>query len=67
MVFSAEAWLVAAVLESLETTFNICFDFVGELWWEVLGVIFVSPETVSYPEGSGREFQGMEYPFFLFN
>ena len=32
MVFSVEACLVSAVLKSLETTFNICLDIVGNFW-----------------------------------
>ena len=31
MVFFVEACLVSAVLKSLDTTFNICLDIVGEL------------------------------------
>ena len=60
MVFSVEAFLVSAVLKSLETTFNICLDIVGELWWTSFTCNFRPPETFSYPDGSGREFKDME-------
>ena len=36
MVLSVEAFLISAVLKSLETTFNICLDIVGELSGQVL-------------------------------
>ena len=60
MVFSVEACLVSFVLKSLEPTFNICLDIVGELWWTSFTCHFRPPETVSYPDGSGREFEDME-------
>ena len=41
MVFSVEAFLISAVLKSLETTFNICLDIVGEIGRQVLRVISV--------------------------
>ena len=59
MVFSVEA-LISAVLKSLETTLNVCLDIVGELWWTSFTCHFRPPETVSYPNGSGRELEDME-------
>ena len=41
MVFSVEPFLVSAVLKSLETTFNICLDIVGEIGGQVLRTISV--------------------------
>ena len=41
MVFSVEAFLISAVLKSLETTFNICLDIVGEIGRQVLRAISV--------------------------
>ena len=41
MVFSVEAFLVSAVLKSLETTFNICLDIVGKFGRQVLRAISV--------------------------
>ena len=41
MVFSVEACLVSAVLKSLETTFNICLDIVGNFGRQVLRAISV--------------------------
>ena len=65
MVFSAETWLVAAVLESLETLLISVLILQGNFGGEVLDVIFISPETVSYPDGSGREFEDMHGVAFL--
>ena len=41
MVFSIEAFLISAVLNSLETTFNICLDILGEIGRQVLRAISV--------------------------
>ena len=60
MVFSVEAFLVSAALKSLETTFNICLDIVGELWSTSFTGHLRPPETVGYPDGSGRGFEDME-------